>query len=108
MKRFIVEFDDDENVDRENLREALYHCPDVRRYDVYPIVEEHKFSNGERRMTTQQRDRLWSLCGGYNVPFHEDDYHFVTMGKETWVEGWIGGKPGTIYVGVSPTGRSHS
>ena len=32
-------------------------------------------SDGTPRMTIAQRDALWKLCGGMNVPFREDDYH---------------------------------
>lgn len=65
-------------------------------------------ANGERRMSNAQRNRLWELCGNYNVPFQEDDYGFANASPDSWVEGWVGGKPGTIYVGVSPEGESHS
>jgi hypothetical protein len=75
-------------------------------------------ADGQPRMTTAQRDRLWEMCGRYNVPFREDDY--ILAGKQAsigagWVEGWVGGRDGsgitsrkTIYVGVSPTGESHT
>lgn len=66
------------------------------------------------RMTDAQRDKLWELCGRYNVPFREDDYYFPTDLPDGWVSGWVGGWfPGsdrkkTIYVGVDPEGRSSS
>lgn len=69
-------------------------------------------NNNEWRMTDAQREKLWALCGRYDVPFREDDY--VHNSKESafmpgWVEGWVGGEPNlTIYVGVAPDGSSHS
>jgi hypothetical protein len=83
------------------------------------VSTEHRESaNGEPRMTDAQRNRLWELCGNYNVPFRENDY--VLSSKQAtigagWVEGWVGGNMysgivarKTIYVGVSPEGESHS
>ena len=68
-------------------------------------------ADGTWRMTNAQRDKLWQLCGNYNVMFREDDY-IVRDPNGTFTpgfaEGWVGGKPGTIYVGVEPNGRSHS
>lgn len=64
------------------------------------------------RMTEAQRNKLWELCGRYNVPFREDDYVIMSadsiFGPPNWVEGWVGGKQGTLFVGVSPEGDSHS
>lgn len=62
------------------------------------------------RMTNAQRDRLWELCGQYDVSFRETDYFNDSSGM---VEGWIGGRPHagestTLYVGVEPNGQSHS
>lgn len=77
-------------------------------------------ADGEPRMTDAQRNRLWDMCGRYNVPFNEDHYFIDPITK--YVEGWIGGhehapvflelarekfKP-TIYTGVSPEGESHT
>ena len=75
-------------------------------------------ADGKPRMSLAQRDRLWEMCGNYNVPFREDDY--VLSGRQAsigagWVEGWVGGRDGsgitsrrTVYVGVSPEGDSHT
>lgn len=64
------------------------------------------------RMTDAQRDKLWDLCGRYNVAFREDDYQIMApdsiFGPPNWAQGWVGGKVGTIFVGVSPEGDSHS
>jgi hypothetical protein len=63
------------------------------------------------RMTYAQRDRLWEMCGNYGVHFDEKHYQVNLLTSNMmpgWVEGWIGGEPGTIYVGVSPEGESHS
>lgn len=70
-------------------------------------------ADGKPRMTDAQRDTLWRLCGGYNVPFREDDYTPVFDLPQGWVAGWVGGRDGTngrrtIYVGVSPQGEAHS
>lgn len=114
MKTFIVKVAD--TVPEDKLREALYHgIPSS--YEIEPAREDE-----EGRMTQAQRDKLWDLCGRYNVPFREDDYHPATFSKDSPVmyEGWVGGyqevehpttkqpTPKTIYVGVEPNGRSHS
>jgi hypothetical protein len=84
-------------------------------------------ADGKPRMTDAQRDALWRLCGGYNVPFREDDYYLYPTDRSApqpgignmpgWVEGWVGGCDGrhesgdrrrTIYVGVSPEGQANS
>ncbi len=62
-------------------------------------------------MTEAQQARLRQLCAGYRVPFDESHYHLyppTSIMMPGWVEGWIGGAPGTIYIGVSPEGDSHS
>lgn len=96
MKTFIVETDDN-NATAENLREALYHSS-TRGYTIKEVHDE------EGRMTFAQRERLVQMCKNYNVPFREDDYH-PSFGM---YEGWIGGRMGTIYVGVEKNGRSHT
>jgi hypothetical protein len=71
-------------------------------------------ADGKPRMTDAQRDTLWRLCGGYNVPFREDDYAPTFDLPKHWVAGWVGGRDGdgsgrtTIYVGVSPEGQANS
>ena len=71
--------------------------------------EPNRFADQRARMSDAQRNRLWQMCADYNVPFREDDYqlNFNNM-QSGWVEGWIGGEPGTIYTGVSPKGDSHT
>jgi hypothetical protein len=88
------------------------------RDQIAVLTAERPRSDGAPRMSQAQRDKLWSLCAGYNVAFREDDYH--PSGKQNgvghrWYEGWIGGVDGTgitsrrtIYVGVDPEGRAHS
>jgi hypothetical protein len=67
-----------------------------------------------KRLTKAQRDRLQELCISYKVKFREDDYPLFPLDAfmmPGWAEGWIGGKEcvgSTLYVGVSPTGESHS
>ena len=68
-------------------------------------------SDGTPRMTIAQRDALWKLCGGMNVPFREDDYHPVFDLPQGYVAGWVGGqfhRSAKLYVGVSPTGEISS
>lgn len=73
------------------------------------------FAEQQRRMTDAQRDKLWDLCGRYNVPFREDDYYKALFSNGMY-EGWIGGNlhsgtngfKKTIYIGVEPNGDSHS
>jgi hypothetical protein len=76
-------------------------------------------ADGKPRMTLAQRNRLWDLCAGYNVPFREDDYYRYPDDSSMmpgWVQGWVGGRDDgsgitgrrTIEVGVSPEGESHS
>lgn len=77
--------------------------------------EPNRFANQRARMSDAQRNKLWEMCGRYNVPFREDDYSLKPNGM---VEGWAGGfeleslgppaKPKTIYVGVEPNGDSHT
>lgn len=119
MKKMMIFVTDDTTV--EDIHVALYEgdiiCP------VYPEPYPEIFfsSNGTQRMTAAQRDKLWALCGGYNVPFREDDYFPTQFGSNApkMYEGWIGGnayssaitsptKRATIYVGVEPDGSSHS
>jgi hypothetical protein len=116
VKRFVVETEDDVTVDE--IKKALY----VENLDwlmVLPVREVWERPDGKPRMTTKQRDKLWALCGDYNVPFRESDYVVYPNGM---VEGWVGGNEyaskltggaesrgkKTIYVGVEPNGDSHS
>jgi len=62
-------------------------------------------------MTAPQREKLELLCARYDVTFTESDYLVYSQDSSMmpgWAEGWIGGSPGTLYVGVSPEGDSHS
>lgn len=117
MKRFIVETSDDGT--DEKLRGLLYLGNESERadavhymlniIDVSEIKEKWLTHDGKKRMTTKQRDRLWVMCGNYNVPFREDDYFFDPVTE--MVEGWVGGSDSrnkTIYVGVEKDGRSHT
>ena len=118
-KRIIVEVEDD--ITPDDIVQALYdHC--IKRVsEPYEILENVERSDGVPRMSVKQRDKLWALCGGYNVPFREDDYSTPRTqgggfgGPKGMVEGWIGGVAAnprggsrTIYVGVEENGRSHS
>jgi hypothetical protein len=132
----------DPDVLLENIREAF---KDVSMSDMLPELveamdewlsrggflpkawvstEPSTTANGARRMSQAQRNKLWELCGRYNVPFREDDYTrpgISPMSPPGYVEGWVGGfhhsdighkgygdERQTIYVGVSPEGESHS
>ena len=58
-----------------------------------------------------QEAKLRNLCDRYNVEFSPAHYvvHPSTSSMmASWAEGWVGGSPGTIFIGVSPEGDSHS
>ena len=62
-------------------------------------------------MTQEQINTLQILCRSYGVAF--DPSHYLVYPSDSsmmpgWAEGWVGGSPGTLYVGVSPEGASHS
>lgn len=59
-------------------------------------------------MTDAQELTLRRLCDGYNVPFDRSHYtpQFDLPGD--YVAGWVGGRPGTIYVGVDAHGSASS
>jgi hypothetical protein len=80
------------------------------------MTKPQESADGTRRMSQAQRNRLWIMCGNYNVPFREDNYYIDGYG---YACGWIGGnehatadrggtKKPTIYTGVSPEGESHT
>ena len=79
--------------------------------------EPNRFADQRARMSDAQRNKLWEMCGRYNVPFREDDYIFDSRDK--MFVGWIGGseyfdvnenaaRKKTIFVGVEPNGDSHT
>ena len=122
MKTFIITVHDDEST-IESVRSVLYlgtrkaeECPG---FDIsIPLIETiSQVTNAPGRMTFHQREKLWHLCAGYNVPFREEDYSAAPIGFGSYsneppmYEGWIGGltmRNKTLYVGVEPNGRSHS
>jgi len=59
-------------------------------------------------MTRQQRDRLVTLCVSYGVEFDPMHYQSMFDLPHDYVAGWVGGRPGTIFVGVSPEGEASS
>jgi hypothetical protein len=62
-------------------------------------------------MTEAQEAKLRQLCDAYNVEFDAGQYLVFPADSwmmPGWAEGWVGGDPTTIFVGVSPTGESHS
>lgn len=65
-----------------------------------------------QHINSAQEARLRLLCKRYGVRYDYRHYHPATLQATGmmfgWVEGWIGGQPGTLYVGVDPAGRSHS
>ena len=125
-KKFIVEVENDCE-GAKAIKSLLYLG---RRSDETPadlagieVFEVTEIVNHEGRMTFEQREKLWALCKGYNVPFRETDYHRSAIGYGSYAdlppsyEGWVGGdfysnnKAGgqkTIYVMVEHNGRSHS
>jgi hypothetical protein len=119
MKRFIIEVDDD--VTEGDIKEYLYHGSQQKKVwktEPIEIQETNKRADDSPRMTTKQRDKLWEVCGRYNVPFRESDYVFSggAFGTPGMVEGWIGGpmmnghnnQGKTIYMGVEVDGSSHT
>ena len=60
------------------------------------------------RFTPAQRDRLVALCIAYGVEFVEDHYWPQFDLPPGYVAGWIGGRPGTLYVGVDEDGVASS
>jgi hypothetical protein len=59
-------------------------------------------------MTAAQEATLRRLCDGYKVTFDTADYHPQFDLPTGYVAGWIGGRPGTIYVGVDVVGNASS
>jgi hypothetical protein len=62
-------------------------------------------------MNEAQRASLQRLSERYGVPFDESHYLVhppTSCMMPGWAEGWVGGSPGTIYVGCSPEGDTHS
>lgn len=62
-------------------------------------------------MNPAQEAKLKQLCRNYSVPFKHE--HYVSFDEDGpmmagWVEGWLGGLPGTLFVGVSPIGEAAS
>ena len=62
----------------------------------------------EITMTKEQEATLRRLCDGYKVTFNAADYHPQFDLPTGYVAGWVGGQPGTIYVGVAPNGDASS
>ena len=59
-------------------------------------------------MTEQQEGRLRALCFNYGVEFKAEHYTPQFDLPAGWVAGWVGGEPGTLYVGVDPEGCASS
>jgi hypothetical protein len=83
---------------------------------AWVMTKPQETAEGIRRMSQAQRNRLWIMCGNYNVPFRENDYYIDSSG---YACGWIGGhehatterggtKKSTIYTGVSPEGEANT
>lgn len=122
-KKFIVTVSDDGT--EEKIRGLLYLGNESPRADavsymlnIVGVSEVPQVTNG--RMTFEQREKLWEMCGRYGVPFNESDYRVLL--PSGMVEGWIGGNVArdadlargfsnvrrTIYVGVEPNGNCHT
>jgi hypothetical protein len=96
-------------------RDMHYHCDrDIVRLGtdneelkakLAALNAEAPRADGRPRMTTAQRNRLWELCGSYNVAFREDDYRPQFDLPIGYVGGRLGGADGSVFVGVSPEGR---
>lgn len=59
-------------------------------------------------MTEMQKAKLIVLCMRYGMDFDASHYGPTFDLPSDYVAGWIGGQPGTLYVGVSPTGEASS
>lgn len=59
-------------------------------------------------MTPAQETRLRELCASYHVEFDPEHYQPQFDLPSGYVAGWVGGKPGTLYVGVSAEGVASS
>jgi hypothetical protein len=59
-------------------------------------------------MTEQQLAALQRICERYGVAFDAAHYWPQFDLPAGYVAGWVGGKPGTIYVGCSPDGAISS
>lgn len=115
--RELLDIDDEDNLAAEVFR-ALdeWICNGGFLPKAWVMTKPQETADGMRRMSQAQRNRLWDMCGNYNVPFCENHYFIDRYG---FAEGWIGGnehataerggtKKPTIYTGVSPEGESHT
>jgi hypothetical protein len=59
-------------------------------------------------LTSEQEAKLRLLCERYHVTYDASHYTPAFDLPTGWVNGWVGGQPGTLFVGVSPEGDSHS
>jgi len=59
-------------------------------------------------MTDAQARTLIDLCTRYRVTFDPNDYRTQFDLPSGYVGGWVGGEPGTIYVGCAPDGAISS
>lgn len=76
-------------------------------YEYYASVFDIKVTT----MTDAQLEKLEWLCGRWGRGFNPAHYRIHPEGSSSmagWVEGWIGGAEGTLYVAVAPDGSSHS
>jgi hypothetical protein len=69
-----------------------------------PMDNPYRDTYNPPGMTDAQREALTDLCGRYNVPFNESDFHHPF----DLPEGWVAGQVGPIYVGCSPEGQISS
>lgn len=53
-------------------------------------------------------DTIRTLCDRYHVTYDPTHYAPAFDLPTGWVAGWVGGTPGTLYVGVDPDGAASS
>jgi len=59
-------------------------------------------------ITEAQEATLRRLCDGYKVEYNPDHYGPAFDLPTGYVAGWVGGQPGTLFVGVDPDGNASS
>lgn len=86
--------------------------------DVLTLVREYWYAvpkplrdlleYNEEGLTMAQHVALSGLCQRYNVAFSSEHYAPQFDLPDGYVAGWIGGAPGTLYVGCSEDGEVSS
>jgi hypothetical protein len=92
--------------DSDNVLELVRSC-----WYAVPEVLKPYLDYEDDGLNMAQQSKLVSLCERFGVENDRSHYLLHPPGSVMmpgWAEGWLGGAPGTLYVGVSPEGDSHS